>query len=88
MGSLPFFDLDCNSLELLILESELDVFHMLDELSVGAVDLITGLLHKDPEQRLSVTEALEHPWIREDEAQYRIDASGASDDVSTDESSR
>ena len=34
-----------------------------DEVSVEAKDLISKLMEKDPNQRISATEALKHPWI-------------------------
>ncbi|KAJ1904423.1 serine/threonine protein kinase, partial [Tieghemiomyces parasiticus] len=35
-----------------------------DRISGDAVDLVTRLLQKDPERRLTVEEALVHPWMR------------------------
>ncbi|KAJ1983348.1 serine/threonine protein kinase [Dimargaris verticillata] len=35
-----------------------------DTISDGAKDLVTRLLQKDPEQRLTVEQALEHPWMQ------------------------
>jgi serine/threonine protein kinase len=34
--------------------------------SQNAKDFITALLHKDPQMRLSVPEAIRHPWLTDD----------------------
>lgn len=34
-----------------------------DRLGEGGVDLVRQMLHLDPEQRISATKALEHPWF-------------------------
>jgi serine/threonine protein kinase len=38
---------------------------MLRVLSDTASEMINGLLLVDPKQRMSVTEALSHPWIQD-----------------------
>lgn len=34
------------------------------QVSSAALDLLKGLLQRDPAQRVSVAQALEHPWLR------------------------
>jgi len=36
-----------------------------DDVSEGAKDLVTKMIHYDPSTRITAGEALEHPWIRE-----------------------
>merc|ERR1719198_1174009 len=55
-GKLPF----CNELE--IIESDYKR-GPLQHCSEEARDLLAGLLTKDPEERLSLEECLEHPWF-------------------------
>ena len=35
-----------------------------DEISTEAINLLQGILEKDPLQRLSITEILRHPWMQ------------------------
>jgi serine/threonine protein kinase len=35
-----------------------------NQISEGAVDLLKGLLDRDPSRRLTAFEALEHPWVK------------------------
>jgi serine/threonine protein kinase len=37
---------------------------MLKTTSDNLIDLIEMMLHKDPEQRLTMFEVFEHPWIQ------------------------
>ena len=39
-------------------------FEMLDSVSPDACDLILGLMEEDPDERLSVEEVLDHPWVK------------------------
>lgn len=42
---------------------ELDKFEILDEVTDEAKDLVQQLLNKNPEERISVSKALKHPWF-------------------------
>jgi serine/threonine protein kinase len=64
-GSLPF---DCEAQEETIkmtlhgpLEFDLPIW---DQVSSSAKDLITGLLQKDPNKRLTLEKAMAHPWLK------------------------
>jgi len=35
-----------------------------DQVSSSAKDLITGLLQKDPNKRLTLEKAMTHPWLK------------------------
>ena len=39
----------------------------IEKISEKAKDLLHGLLNKDPDQRLTIDEILNHPWLKEDE---------------------
>lgn len=44
---------------------ELDPTQGLDDISESACDLLSGLLDVDEDRRLSVEDALQHPWFQE-----------------------
>lgn len=46
-----------------------------DNLSSSVKELITALLQKDPKQRISLDEALQHPWFKRVRRQKRAEAS-------------
>jgi serine/threonine-protein kinase Chk2 len=45
---------------------------VLDDISEDATDLITKLLEFQPKDRLSAQEALDHPWLNDDEAKMKV----------------
>lgn len=62
-GSLPFYHSNIHSLALLICQQEVEFTPIFDE---EAKDLLTKMLHKDPEKRISLEEIKSHPFISED----------------------
>jgi serine/threonine protein kinase len=38
-------------------------YTMKEDISVEARDLLKGLLEKDPQKRLSISQTLAHPWL-------------------------
>eukprot|EP00951_Prasinocladus_malaysianus_P037703 scaffold407124_cov40-Prasinocladus_malaysianus.AAC.1 len=42
-------------------------FELQESVSDEALDLLSGLLRPDPEERVSAGQALEHPWIKSSE---------------------
>lgn len=75
-GKFPFWDSVQNlSLQqvwqaILVKKVDFEAPH-LKKLSDKAQDLLKGLLQRDPSDRLTALEALDHPWVK--------DAGGASD---------
>jgi len=45
-----------------ICEMDLD-YSLFSHLDPKAIDLISKMLMKDPSQRVSINQALEHPWL-------------------------
>mgnify|MGYP000931428554 CR=1 FL=1 len=64
-GSLPFDHESQKETIRMTLEDQL-VFDLpcWDSVTVGAKDLISKLLHKDPKQRISLDAAMAHPWFK------------------------
>lgn len=64
-GTLPF---DADDLETIVEQTVLDDLELegrfWQNVSPEAKDLLTNLLRKDPSERISVKEALQHPWIK------------------------
>jgi len=46
---------------------------VLDDISKEATNLITKLLEFQPKDRLSAQEALDHPWLNDDEAKMKVE---------------
>ena len=40
-------------------------YNLSDEISENAQNLITGVLEKDPNKRLSLGQVLTHPWLKD-----------------------
>ena len=55
---------------------------VLDDISEEATDLITKLLEFQPKDRLSAQEALDHPWLNDDEAKMKVEKIMKSENVS------
>ena len=55
---------------------------VLDDISEEATDLITKLLKFQPKDRLSAQEALDHPWLNDDEAKMKVEKIMKSENVS------
>lgn len=70
-GSFPFWDSVQNiSLQqvwqaILVKKIDLDAPQLKELMSDGACDLLKGLLKRDPAQRMTALEALDHPWVKE-----------------------
>eukprot|EP00184_Porphyridium_aerugineum_P000653 CAMPEP_0184693344 /NCGR_PEP_ID=MMETSP0313-20130426/1587_1 /TAXON_ID=2792 /ORGANISM="Porphyridium aerugineum, Strain SAG 1380-2" /LENGTH=461 /DNA_ID=CAMNT_0027151401 /DNA_START=290 /DNA_END=1675 /DNA_ORIENTATION=+ len=60
VGRLPFESEDMNTLSKLIQTSRVNYPKHLDP---KVVDLLAGLLEKDPQKRMTVSQALQHPWL-------------------------
>ena len=50
---------------ILVKKVDLDAPHLKGSMSDGARDLLRGLLRRDPTQRMTALEALDHPWVKE-----------------------
>ena len=55
---------------------------VMDDISKEATDLITKLLEFQPKDRLSAQEALDHPWLNDDEAKMKVEKIMKSENVS------
>ena len=70
-GSFPFWDSVANiSLQqvwqaILVNPIDWEAETVKKNMSEGALDLLKGLLRRDPKQRLTAVQALDHPWVRE-----------------------
>ena len=70
-GSFPFWDSVTNlSLQqvwqaILVNTIDWEAETVKKNMSEGARDLLKGLLRRDPKQRLTAVQALEHPWVKE-----------------------
>eukprot|EP00854_Cymbomonas_tetramitiformis_P013183 gene13183-15576_t len=63
-GQFPFEDDDEDELERQIIAADLDLTTPeWDSISPEGKDLVRGLLHRDPKQRLTASDALEHSWF-------------------------
>ena len=62
---LPFFDEDRNERKRRVCTEPLDLdsCNFMSRLSEPAKDLVTGMLQKDPSQRLSIDQVLAHEWL-------------------------
>ena len=63
-GSPPFFGETSHDIHNMALKEEPDYKGKLSGASVVAVDFVKGLLNKDPNLRLSVEDALQHPFLK------------------------
>ena len=54
----------------------------MDDISKDATDLITKLLEFQPKDRLSAQEALDHPWLNDDEAKMKVEKIMKSENLS------
>ncbi|KAK1934421.1 Calcium/calmodulin-dependent protein kinase kinase [Phytophthora citrophthora] len=64
-GTIPFYDPDVVTLFEMIEKNPIDIDNNGNGASQGLVELIYGLLEKDPEQRWSLQKCKEHPWVLE-----------------------
>ena len=70
-GTFPFWDSVQNiSLQqvwqaILVKKVDLDAPHLKELMSDGARDLLKGLLRRDPAQRMTALQGLDHPWVKE-----------------------
>ncbi|KAG1693873.1 hypothetical protein DVH05_022793 [Phytophthora capsici] len=64
-GTIPFYDPDVVTLFEMIEKNPIELDNNGNGASQGLVELIYGLLEKDPEQRWSLQKCKEHPWVLE-----------------------
>ncbi|EGW35219.1 uncharacterized protein SPAPADRAFT_146235 [Spathaspora passalidarum NRRL Y-27907] len=66
-GFPPFYDDDANSLTIKILRGDFVFLQpWWDEISANAKDLISRMLTINPEQRITIEEIWNHPWLQHD----------------------
>jgi len=61
-GTVPFKANNMSELQKLILKAK---YSMKDDISEEARELLKGLLEKDPQKRMTVTEILQHAWLKD-----------------------
>ncbi|KAJ5924717.1 calcium/calmodulin-dependent protein kinase [Penicillium verhagenii] len=87
-GFPPFYDEDLDIMRRQIMQGEYTFASpKWDKVSDGAKDLVSRLLTINPEERLSIKECLDHPWMRETEDNESKCTSAASS-ISSKESER
>eukprot|EP00270_Netrium_digitus_P014563 TRINITY_DN496_c0_g1_i1.p1 TRINITY_DN496_c0_g1~~TRINITY_DN496_c0_g1_i1.p1 ORF type:complete len:405 (-),score=18.69 TRINITY_DN496_c0_g1_i1:337-1551(-) len=64
-GSMPFYGSDPEVFAKVLAEHFMVDFisHPWDRINPMAIDLVTRMLHVDPSSRISIQEALKHPWM-------------------------
>lgn len=68
-GNVPFKGADMKDLHKQIIDAN---YELKDEISAEARDLIKGLLTRNPKKRLTVDQALKHPWLAKAETSMNI----------------
>lgn len=64
-GTLPFYDSDASKLVQKIVESEADYNkHIWNNYSSDSQNFVKNLLNKNSAERMTSSEALDHPWVR------------------------
>ncbi|KAL3664149.1 hypothetical protein V7S43_011031 [Phytophthora oleae] len=64
-GTIPFYDPDVMTLFEMVEKNPIELDNNGNGASQGLVELIYGLLEKNPEQRWSLQKCKEHPWVLE-----------------------
>lgn len=82
-GSFPFWDSVSNiSLQqvwqaILVTTIDWNSETVKKNMSEGAIDLLKGLLRRDPKKRMTALQALDHPWVREGGSAQEAPLSGS-----------
>ncbi|KAK9709062.1 hypothetical protein K7432_009277 [Basidiobolus ranarum] len=79
-GYLPFDDEDESIMQRLIVDAN---FTFPEGLSKECQDLISGILKKNPADRLTVEEILNHPWVNETEASMDYEMAAPNEHLTT-----
>lgn len=70
MGAMPFKAQNIDSLHLKIKERDCEMED--PEVSPEAIDLINSMLQVDPKKRISLSDIIEHEWLKDDPKLYTI----------------